>query len=163
MDNVWGTPAAGKIALGDLDGDGDLDPFVSNVAPSPNNKIWLNDGLGRFLDSGQSLGDADGYGIALGDLDGDGDLDVWINNELEPNKVWFNDHPCFVLCGDCDGDGDIDILDALRVAQMAVGLFIPTPQDFLACDVDNDGDIDIIDSLLIARVAAGIPLVLTCP
>ena len=31
------------VTLGDLDGDGDLDAFVTNNANQPN-KVWLNDG-----------------------------------------------------------------------------------------------------------------------
>ena len=42
-------------SLGDLDGDGDLDAFVTNY-PLQANKVWLNDGNGNFSDNGQSLG-----------------------------------------------------------------------------------------------------------
>ena len=41
------------VALGDVDGDGDLDAFVAN---DYDNRIWLNDGSGNFTDSGQQLG-----------------------------------------------------------------------------------------------------------
>ena len=37
------------MALGDLDGDGNLDAFVVNILDG--NKVWLNDGLGNFSDS----------------------------------------------------------------------------------------------------------------
>src|SRR5918992_1389654 len=33
------------------------------------NRVWLNDGTGQFLDSGQALGNAVSLGVALGDLD----------------------------------------------------------------------------------------------
>jgi hypothetical protein len=42
-----------------------------------------------FVDSGQSLGSLDGYGVALGDVDGDGDLDAFVANS-GANKVWLN-------------------------------------------------------------------------
>ena len=48
----------GMLIVGDLDGDGDLDFFVSEQNPPRGNKIWLNDGHGVFTDSGQSLGDS---------------------------------------------------------------------------------------------------------
>ena len=82
------------LALGDLDGDGDLDTFVANMdAFAANmaepNYVWVNDGSGKFTDSGQSLGDSATFDVALGDLDGDGDLDAFVGNG-QPDKVWIN-------------------------------------------------------------------------
>ena len=121
------------VALGDLDGDGDLDAFISNGITergmAEKDRIWLNDGHGVFSDSGQALGSSAGLDVALGDLDGDDDLDAFIANgdpqrvRDEPNKVWLNDgHGTFsdggqnlgsalsqaVALGDLDGDGDLD-------------------------------------------------------
>ena len=44
-----------SVALGDLDGDGDLDAWVANGSNQAN-RVWINDGLGNFADSGQALG-----------------------------------------------------------------------------------------------------------
>ena len=125
---VLGSSYSFGAALGDLDGDGDLDAIVANYLNSGDhgevNTVWLNDGTGQFSDSGQSLGNSPSRGIALGDLDGDGDLDAFVaNNEKQPNEMWFNDgegtfsdsgqrlggsssHD--VVLGDLDGDGDLD-------------------------------------------------------
>ena len=46
------------VALGDVDGDGDLDLVFANDAAEPNT-VWLNDGTGAFTDSGQALGSSD--------------------------------------------------------------------------------------------------------
>ena len=41
------------VALGDLDGDGDLDAWVANGSWGDQpNRVWLNDGKGQFTDSG---------------------------------------------------------------------------------------------------------------
>ena len=87
-----GAARSAGLALGDLDGDGDLDALVGNggnTADDPN-AVWLNDGTGTFVDSGQSLGAAKTWALALGDLDGDGDLDAFVANDAEPNRVWLN-------------------------------------------------------------------------
>jgi hypothetical protein len=107
-------------ALGDLDGDGDLDAFVANFNAA--NTVWFNDGNGTLSDSGQSLGSDSSQGVALGDLDGDGDLDAYVANGGD-DRIWVNDgsgtftagqsigveFSRAVALGDLDGDGDLDV------------------------------------------------------
>lgn len=115
-------------ALGDLDGDGDLDLFAvasPTEAKSMNGStslLLLNDGAGHFDDSGQRFPVEDSTSLALGDLDGDGDLDalvgyrggvrVLINQRTGIFTV--SDHMLAggqtrnVLLADWDGDGDLD-------------------------------------------------------
>jgi hypothetical protein len=122
------------IALGDLDGDDDLDLFAAVLASSlnsdPADRVLFNDNSGNFTDSGQRLGDADSTAVTLGDLDDDGDMDALVGAEREA-VVWINQ-------GRSQGGQE--------------GTFAHTGQEisgskiraiFLS-DLDRDGDLDAI-------------------
>ena len=153
-----GNSVSAEVALGDLDGDGDLDAWVANAGPDTSytepNRVWINDGQGNFSDGGQSLGDAGSFGIVLGDLDGDSDLDAWVAN-IGPNRIWINQGhiSCFIdeICDngiDDDSDGLIDCDDS----ECAPGEFVDSGQalsnsysrDVAMGDVDSDGDLDAL-------------------
>ncbi len=160
-----GTEESLDVAVGDLDGDGDLDAFVANR--NVGNRVWLND-RGVFTDSGQRLGDHASFGVALGDLDGDGDLDALVANLGQANRVWVNDGGSFtdsgqnlggqnsldVALGDLDGDGDLDafvanVLQGNRVWTNEGGVFSSgqvlgssSSNAVSLGDVDADGDLD---------------------
>jgi len=121
------TPITYDIALGDLDGDGELDAFFANGESESfqPNSVWINQGGGEFQDSGQSLGLSDSHSIALGDLDNDGDLDaieggwgnIYINKGLgrftsidQAIRPKDGSYTRFPALGDLDQDGDLDIL-----------------------------------------------------
>jgi hypothetical protein len=82
-------------ALGDLDGDHDLDVFAAIGAPTLGESssladlVLLNDGAGNFTNSGLRLGETDSTSVALGDIDGDGDLDA-LTGTLSGAVVWIN-------------------------------------------------------------------------
>jgi hypothetical protein len=90
-----------SIALADLNGDGNIDVFIANDQIGNKigcpNEVWLNDGKGKFVDSGQQLGNFASSEVALGDIDGDGDIDAIIANlhdqvgNDQPNEIWLND------------------------------------------------------------------------
>ena len=128
MASYWILRTATGGALGDLDGDGDLDFFSANYGGS--SEVWLNDGSGNFtlLDTLAVAGNC-AEGVTLGDLDGDGDLDavvafynsssvVWINQINEGGSESFVDvglrlsdnEARTVALGDVDGDGDLDVV-----------------------------------------------------
>ncbi len=157
-----------SIALGDLDGDGDLDAMVGNLNAA--NTVWTNDGNGTFTNSGQALGNSSSWSVALGDLDGDGDLDAMVANDFQPNTVWTNDgtgtftnsgqalgnrYSQSVALGDLDGDGDLDAMVANNGTNTVWtndgnGTFTSSGQTLgnrnsysvTLGDLDGDGDLD---------------------
>jgi hypothetical protein len=115
--------------LRDLDGDNDLDIFLTHRG---GNKIWKNDGNGNFTDSGQTLGNSETSAVGLGDFDGDGDLDAFVLNAVYQspltNEIWINDGSGIftdsglrpgtdesydIGIGDLDSDGDLDAFVAI--------------------------------------------------
>ncbi|MBU1220618.1 VCBS repeat-containing protein [Myxococcota bacterium] len=157
------------IALGDLDGDGDLDLYVARTGAD---LVYLNNGNGVFYDSGQSIGANSCTDVKLGDLDGDGDLDVFITQGWGSNEVWYNDGngqftfssqifpfspSSSVALGDLDGDGDLDafVSNAINVPEAVwfndgTGFFVDSGQSLgsnfgshvALADLDEDGDLD---------------------
>lgn len=78
------------VALGDVDGDRDLDILVANF--DEQNGLYLNDGSGVFevATSTHLPVDSDGsLGIVLEDVDGDGDLDIVVANSSD-NRLCTN-------------------------------------------------------------------------
>lgn len=74
--------ASGGVA-GDVDGDGDLDLYVTAFGP---NRLFLNGGDGTFREVGEAAGVDDpswGSSAALADVDRDGDLDLYVTNYVD--------------------------------------------------------------------------------
>jgi hypothetical protein len=57
-------------------------------------RLYRNDGKGRFTDVSQPAGiakaDGNGLGVVAGDYDGDGWLDLYVANDATPNQLWIN-------------------------------------------------------------------------
>jgi len=71
------------IAVGDFDGDGFDDVYVTNVGPDT---LYQNQGDGTFRDLSQALGTSGrewGSSAAWADLDGDGNLDLFVCQYLD--------------------------------------------------------------------------------
>ena len=156
-DPLWSTSAA----FLDYDRDGFLDLFVANYLDfttadnkvchdpvgtrdycSPRayrsvpDRLYRNDGRGRFVDVSQSAGivraDGNGLGVTVGDYNGDGWLDLYVANDATANQLWINQHDgtfvdegllsgaavnaagnpegsMGIASGDFDADGDEDL------------------------------------------------------
>lgn len=118
---LFGAGLSYDVALGDVDGDGDLDALLAKNGP---NEVWLNDGTAVFTQN-QQLGSDFNKGVALGDLDGDMDLDAFIANGSDgtPDRVWLN-----------DGVGNFAVMT------QTLGTY--TSEKVALADVDMDDDLD---------------------
>jgi hypothetical protein len=116
-----------NVALGDLDGDNDVDAYIPRIFDA--DLVYLNNGGGGFTDSGQTLETADSQSAELADLDGDGDLDIFVVVNNGPNTIWINQ-------GDIQGGTE----GVFQDSGQALGN--RTSMNAALGDVDNDGDTD---------------------
>ncbi len=158
-----------RIALADLDLDGDIDIFVANDSNQPNT-VWLNDGNFTFRLISQ-LGNSSSNDVDLADLTGDGLPDAFVIN-AQPSIIWrnlgggnFEHHQTIetgtysVALGDLNSDNFIDAFIANQHANViwlndGVGLetswLVPLNEisaitNYVAvADVDDDGDLDAV-------------------
>jgi hypothetical protein len=156
-----------SLALGDLDGDSDMDLAVANGALS----ILVNQGGGKF-DIIHSPEHVDLGFVSMGDLDRDGDQDLVLaalessgiyilhnrgNATFDKSRVGVGDYVTNFPLGDIDDDGDLDIVMAswlysdIDVLQnRGDGTFerhsmcCVRPESTTLGDVDGDGDADLV-------------------
>jgi enediyne biosynthesis protein E4 len=125
----------GGVALGDVNGDGLLDIYLtSNMGE---NKLYLNQGDFRFQDVTKEAGvegsRAWSTGVAMADINGDGLLDIYVCNsgdikgDNKQNELFIN-----------KGDGTFtEMAEAYGLADQGYS----THAVFF--DYDNDGDLDV--------------------
>ena len=125
------------VALFDYDNDNDVDIYLVNgtnldspdAVTEATNRLYRNDGTGRFVDVTAAGGVGDpgyGAGVCVGDYDNDGWLDLYVTN-FRSNVLYRN-----------NGDGtftDSTAEAGVQVLEWSAGCAF--------ADVDADGDLDL--------------------
>ena len=135
----------------DLNGDGDLDLYLTNLGP---NQLFVNRGNGTFEEArGSGLEDPlFSVGAAFLDFDGDGDVDVVVANYLDSTPEWERAQPQFELRVPEDYVGQPSHLfrnDGGRFTDVtrAAGLSMPPAETktlgVAVLDYDGDGKPDL--------------------
>ena len=152
--------SAGAAFL-DYDRDGALDLFVTNyvdftvrnnkicrdptggrdycnptVYGSVPDKLFHNEGTGRFLDVSEKAGTGTAFGNGLGvvcaDFDSDGWIDIYVANDGNPNQLWRN-----------KGDGTFEDVALMAGVAYNVDGLAEAGMGVTAGDFDKDGDEDL--------------------
>ncbi len=149
--------------FGDVDGDGDLDWFVTSIFDADEtcetqscnwgysgNRLFRNEGGRAFSDATDAAGVRDGYwgwGTVFFDYDNDGDLDLVMTNGVDfttPLDTKYVDDP--MRFWENDGNG------VMTEKSAVVGLTdTGSGKGLLTFDYDDDGDLD----LFVVNNAAG--------
>lgn len=126
-----GVEHTASVALGDLDGDGDLDVIFANGRHlAEPDWVFSNDGRGAFYGRRALESQPDrSYGIALGDLDGNGTLDAVVANDAGNRSVVYRN----------DGMGNF-----AAMAGLGSGTLSEARRAVALGDLDGDGDLDAI-------------------
>ncbi|MFT7487133.1 MAG: hypothetical protein ACI9F9_002992 [Candidatus Paceibacteria bacterium] len=151
--NGFGLTEAGMgIAVGDLNGDGRLDLYVTNF-DDESNTHYQNDGAGFFSDVTAPSGlEAStrlpvGFGAVAADLDDDGDLDLAVaNGHIIDNIHLYHDGKSWAqkaLLFRNMGDGRFEDISK---KSGAFGAIESVGRGLYAADLDEDGDLDLLQT-----------------
>jgi hypothetical protein len=163
----------GPLAVGDVDGDSDLDVVVGGqfrlgrYPEAVPTTVWMNEGgvlqgapaWGRPMSRAGCVN-----GATLVDLDGDGDLDLALAVEWEPVRLYRNEGGQFrdmtapmrlagrtgwwqgIAAGDFDGDGRMDLAVANVGRNTAYALFSPGPIRLYHGEWNTPGRVELLEA-----------------
>jgi hypothetical protein len=125
------------VSFSDIDDDGDQDLYVSNDGGT--NRLYINDGTGRFKD--ETIMSGTGYseegrgqasmGLDIADFDGDGRMDIYTTNfSLETDALYRN-------------EGGLQFSYHTAMAGLAGPTFMPLSWGVRFFDADLDTDLDL--------------------
>jgi hypothetical protein len=134
-------------AFFDADGDGDLDLYVvsggnaySPQSPAMQDRLYLNDGRGRFEKTVQHLPRmiTSSASVSPSDYDGDGDIDLFVGGRVIPWRYGLNPRSYLL---ENDGTGRFrDVTEQVAPGLPEVGMVT----DATWSDIDSDGRVDLI-------------------
>jgi len=146
-----------QVAVGDIDGDGDLDIYQPGAYGTDEDKLWVQtspkvfaDQAGTLLPPGSTSHAASAH---FGDLDGDGDLDLVVADWGDASAGRISK----LILYENDGHGSFTLTEIQKEAPAATDHFPATisassaalyygsrPTDLDFADVDGDFDLDIL-------------------
>lgn len=147
------------VDLGDFDGDGDLDLYVTNIQQTTSggnyehNVLFRNDSAGstlEFTEIAQDQGVDAGYwgwGATFFDADNDGDLDLATTNGRQDRAPIWETDPSRLFLNNGEGPvwfSDASDLTGFNDTHIGSGL--------VALDIDRDGDLDLVQVTMDAGI-----------
>lgn len=165
------------VALGDINGDGNLDAIFASMFGDLTQSLCLGDGIGGFNCQAFIPNSFRAAAVTLADLDSDGNLDIVFATVSDTNKICLGTNDTTFNCqnigtesksssdvalGDIDGDGN---LDSVFVNSLAYEICLGSGNGEFLCeefdfgpvtsgkgvalgDLNGDGNLDAVFAII---------------